>query len=206
MSPLSGSCDLDPAALEIIGRLESNLEVERSEGYGLYEELERGLDTARPGVKLIPSDPEAAPLVVVFTTFPGLHIRFGRWYGKPFPGRGCDESAERGIERLNDMVDDVTAGRFRESIEIPPVSFPASGWVDAKLWSPDEGRSSTMSRSTSRVDRIRALEMSGGRSRLELDWTGSRGPGDCRPMVPRLAAIPEGENHSAGVRWEMWIG
>ena len=164
---------LHTAVQEKIGQLESDFEVRRSEGFGLDEELGRGLDIAHPGVKLIPADPEAAPIVVVFTAFPGLHIRFGRWYREPFPDCGydaCDESVEGEVERLNEVFDDVTAGRFREAIEIPPVSYPASGWVETKFWSPDEGRSSTRSRSASRVNRNRALEMSGGRNRLELNW------------------------------------
>ena len=73
------------------------------------------MDIARPGVKLIPSDPEAAPIVVVFTTFPGLHVRLGRWYKEPFPDCGCDacdESAEGEIERLNDT------GRRRNCREV----------------------------------------------------------------------------------------
>ena len=164
---------LHTAVQEIIGRLVSDFEVKRTEEYGLDEELERGLDIARPGVKLIPADPEAAPIVVVFTTFPSLHIRFGRWYKEPFPVCGCDacdESAEGEIERLSEMVDDVTAGRFREGIEIPPVSFMGSGWVETKFWSFDQSRSRTRSRRRSRVSRSRALEMSDGRSRLELNW------------------------------------
>ena len=60
------------AMLEIIGQLENDFEVERTEGYGLDEELERGLDLARPDVKLTPADPDAAPIVMVFTAFPGL--------------------------------------------------------------------------------------------------------------------------------------
>ena len=164
---------LHAAMLEIIGQLENDFEVERTEGHGLDEELERGLDIARPDVKLIPADPDAAPIVVVFTAFPGLHVRFGRWYMEPFPDCGCDacdESAEGGIERLNDMLDDVTAGRFREAIEIPPVSFMGSGWMETKFWSPDERRSSTRSRSRSRIDRFRAREMSGGCRRLDMNW------------------------------------
>ena len=68
---------------------------------------------ARPSVKLSPRDPDAAPITVVFTAFPGLHLRFGRWYREPFPDCGCDacdESAEGEIERLNEMVDAVAAG------------------------------------------------------------------------------------------------
>ena len=164
---------LHSAMLEIVGELEKDFEVERTEGHGLDEELERGLDIARPDVKLAPANPDAAPIVMAFTAFPGLRVRFGRWYIEPFPRCGCDacdESADGEIERLYDMVDDVTAGRFREAIEMPSVSFLGSGWREAKFWSPDERRSSTRSRSRSRVDGRRAREMSGGRRRLDLNW------------------------------------
>ena len=164
---------LHPAMLEIIGRLENDFEVERIEGHALDEELWKGLDLARSNVGLTPKDPGAAPIVVAFSTFPDLHVRFGRWYIEAFPSCGCDacdESAEGEIERLNDMVDDVTAGRFREAIESPPVSFMGSGWRETRFWSPDDGRNSTGSRSRSRVDGRRAREMSEGRRRLDLNW------------------------------------
>ena len=161
------------AMLEIIGQLENDFEVERTEWYGLDEELRRGLDLARPDVKLTPTDPDAAPIAMVFTAFPSLRVRFGRWYIEPFPDcacDACDESAEGETERLSGMVDDMTAGRFREAVEIPIISFMGSGWVETRFWSPDETRSSIRSRSRSRVDGLRAREMSGGLRRLDLDW------------------------------------
>ena len=160
---------LHTAMLAIIDRLESDFEVERAEGFSLDEKLARGLDLARADVRLTPKDPDAAPISVVFTAFPGLRIRFGRWYVEPFPVCGCDacdESAEDEIERLNDMLDDVTAGRFREAIEIPLISFMGSGWMETRFWSPDGRRR----RHRSRVDRRRGREMSGGRRRLDLNW------------------------------------
>ena len=164
---------LHTAMLEVIGRLEDQFEVARTEGFGLDEELAKNLEIARPDVRLIPSDHGAAPICVVFSTFPGLWVRLGRWYIEPFPDCGCDacdESAEGEIERLNDMVDDVIAGRFREAIEIPPMSFRGSGWRETRFWSPDDGRNSTRQRSASRVSRRRAREMTGGRRRLDLNW------------------------------------
>lgn len=160
---------LHTAMLAIIDRLESDFEVERAEGFGFDEKLARGLDLARADVRLTPKDPDAAPVSVVFTAFPGLRIRFGRWYIEPFPVCGCDacdESAEGEIERLTDMIDDVTAGRFREAVEIPLLSFMGAGWVDTSFWSPDGRRR----RHRSRVDRRRGREMSGGRHRLALNW------------------------------------
>ena len=162
---------LHPAMLEIISRLENDFEVERTEGYGLDEELERGLELAGPFVRLSPRDPDAAPITVAFSTFPSLYVRFGRWCREPFPDCGCDAcdlTADGEIERLNEMVDDVIAGRFREAIDRPPMSFRGTGWRETKLWSPDpDGRRSSR---RSRVDGRRALEMSGGRRRLDLDW------------------------------------
>ena len=158
---------LHSAMLEIIGRLANDFDVERTEGNGLDPELERGLDLARPHVRLSPTDHDAAPIAVVFSTFPGLHVRFGRWYSEPFPSCGCDacdESAEGEIERLSEMVDDVVAGRFCEAIRHPLISLRGSGWRETKFWSSVGTRAQR-----SRVDGLRAREMAGGR-RLDLNW------------------------------------
>ncbi len=159
---------LHPTMLEIIGRLENGFEVQRTEGYGLDEELERGFGLARPCVRLSPKDPDAAPIAVVFSAFPGLHVRFGRWHTEAFPICGCDacdESAEDQIKRLNEMVDDTTAGRYRETIKRPLIPFIGYGWREAKFWSPERSSSGG-----GRVDGLLAHRMSGGRRRLNLDW------------------------------------
>ena len=154
--------------LEIIGRLDSDFEVERTEGYGLDEELERDLSLAGPCVRLSPRDTHAAPIAVAFSAFPGLHVRFGRWRTELFPVCGCDacdESAEGQIERLTKRVDDVISGRFREAIQRPLIPFMGYGWIKAKFWSPVGSHSSRV-----RLDGRRAHRMSGGRRRLDLDW------------------------------------
>ena len=92
---------LHPSMLETIGRLEDDFQVERTEGYGLDEELETGTDLASPCVRLTPREADAAPIAVAFSAFPGLHVRFGRWHTELFPVCGCDacdESAEDQIE------------------------------------------------------------------------------------------------------------
>ena len=159
---------LHAAMLEIIGWLENGFEVERKDGYGLDEELERGLDLASPSVRLSPKDADAAPITVVFTAYPGLHLRVGRWHTELFPRCGCDacdESADGEIERLTEMVDDAIAGRFREALRRPLISFTGYGRTEAEFWSPVSYRSTG-----SRLDRLSAREMSGGRRRVELDW------------------------------------
>ena len=156
---------LHSAAIEMIARLEADFEVERVEAYGLDDELEEQLTCARPSVKLSPVDPAAAPITVTFSDYPGLHIRFGRWSTRLFPVCGCDacdESAEDEIERLTTMVDSVTTGGFREAVQ-PSVG---DGWLKTEFWTPGYGGTS----SGSSVGWTRALQMSGGRRRLELDW------------------------------------
>ena len=164
---------LHDAMQGIIGRLETDFQVERTEGYGLDEELEKRMDLAGPSVRLSPMDSDAAPIGVTFTTFPGLYLRFGRWYTEPFPNCGCDacdETAEGEIERLKYVVDDVTAGRFREGIRCPLISFVGSAWRETEFWSPDDGRPSIRSLKRKPIDVLRAREMSGGRRKLDLNW------------------------------------
>ncbi len=163
---------LHSAALEVIGRLEERFEVDRTEGYGL-ERADFGI--ASPDVRLTPKDPDAAPIVVTFTTFPGLNVRFGRWFHETYPRCGCDacdESAKGEIERLEERVNDVTAGGFREvvNINIPIISFKSPVQVEASFCPLSEKRNSSEELSWSHVDRRCAREMSGGRRRLDLNW------------------------------------
>ena len=159
---------LHSATLQLMGRLEADFDVERVEGYGLDEELESRVGLARASVRLSPVDPEAAPITVVFSDFPGLRVRFGRWHIEPVPDCGCDAcggSAEEEIGQLTEMVDVVTAGGFREAVQCPLVPAIGNGWLEVKF------RSSVYKRSgRSRIDGTLACRMSGGRRRLELDW------------------------------------
>jgi len=150
--------------VELIGRLGATFDVERVEGYGLDDQLER-VDLARPSVKLLPRDTSAASIAVSFTAFPGLRVRLGRWPIEAFPSCGCDacaETADGEGARLTQMVDDVTAGRFREAIWVPEVG---DAWQESEFCSP-HGHSS----SRTRVDRSYALQMLAGSDCLRLEW------------------------------------
>ena len=155
---------LQTLMVELIGRLEATFDVERLEGYGLDDELERA-DLARPSVRLLPRDTSAASIAVSFTAFPGLLVRVGRWRIDAFPSCGCDacdETIDGEGARLTQMVDDVTAGRFREAMWVPEVG-------DARQESefcPPGGRSA----SRARVDRSYARQMSAGSDCLRLEW------------------------------------
>ncbi len=158
---------LHAAMRKIIVRLHSEYDVTLDEGYGLDEELERHMTPASPSVKLTPSDSGAAPIPIVFSDFPGLHVRFGRWLTQPFPICGCDacdESAEGEIERLTDAVRDVTAGRFREAVRIPLLA--SFTWPMGEMWSDR----ASWSGGGPRIDRQQALGLTGGARQLELNW------------------------------------
>lgn len=90
----------------------------------LDEELVRsasaqGIVLAHPTIRLTPQHPDQAAIVLAFTGFPGLRVRFGRWYKCSFPDCGCDacdETAEGETERLRWHVTKVVEGRYREAV------------------------------------------------------------------------------------------
>lgn len=131
---------LHDAALTLLRNLQSAFaNVERAEAFGIDPELER-MSLSRPTVKLTPNDLACAPIVVAFTSFPGLAIRCGRWYTDRFPNCGCDACAETADDetgRLTGLLDDVTSGRFRESITLPIIG---AAWYEYELGSPWQGR------------------------------------------------------------------
>lgn len=140
---------LQIVAAELLDQLSTRFDVARAEGYHLDPELEASLELARPGVKLTPRDASSAPLVVVFSAFPGLHARFGRWCLNAFPVCGCDaceETAEGEVERLNSMIGDLTSGRFREAIQ---TDAAGDKWLESAFGSQGE---SVWRSSRSRLD------------------------------------------------------
>ena len=159
---------LHAAATELLDRLEREFVVKRSEVHDTDDELAR-IKLARPPVRLVPHDPQAAPIVVAFTDFPGLHLRFGSWRTEPFPNCGCDacdETADGSIEDMTKIVESVVYGGFRESIQVPLLL--GSGWQESEFRFNDAHGG--FSRSRGRISRSRALEMTGGERHMTLDW------------------------------------
>ena len=159
---------LHAAATELLDRLEREFAVERLEGHDADDELGR-LRLARPPIRLVPQDPKAAPILVAFTDFPGLHLRFGSWRTEPFPDCGCDacdESADGSIERMTRMVEAVVSGGFRESMRVPLLL--KDGWRESEFQFNDDYGG--FRRSHSRVRRSRALEITGGERQVTLAW------------------------------------
>ena len=159
---------LHAAATELLDRLEREFAVERLEVHDADDGLSR-IRLARPPARLVPHDPQAAPIVVAFTDFPGLHLRFGSWRTESFPNCGCDacdETADGSIEYMTRIVEAVVSGGFRESIRVPRLL--GSGWRESEFRFND-GHGG-FRRSRGRVPRSRALEMTGGERHVALEW------------------------------------
>ena len=158
---------LHGAALRLVERLVADYDVEMTEGYDLSV-LGIGKERlVRPSVKLSLDDITCAPLTVAFDDFPGVSIGVGRWKEVGFPSCGCDacdEDADGEIARMTRAFDSVVAGGFREAVRIP--RFFGDGWLEESSLTP----SGWVTFSKSRVERSRALEMTGGHLYLEYDW------------------------------------
>lgn len=151
-------------ALEAVERLQTEHEVILEEGTGMDAELERST-LARPTMKLTPRQESCAPITIAFTDFPALEVRVGRWVTDRFPSCGCDacdEMPEEEFERLTELLSDVVAGRFWESMRLQP---GGDGWSSRKFWS-EEGRSC----GESRVPRAKAARILDGEAEIILDW------------------------------------
>lgn len=156
---------LHMVAAELLDQLELEFDAERAEGDGLAPELEGSCKSVRPSITLVPRDADAAPVVFVFSAFPGIRVRFGRWYITAFPKCGCDacdESAESEAERLKSLIDNLTAGRFRESIRI---GDDGSAWKESEFWS-----ASGSDGTTSQLDPTCARQLISATARSSYDW------------------------------------
>ncbi|KQS66016.1 hypothetical protein ASG41_11580 [Modestobacter sp. Leaf380] len=54
-------------------------------------------------VRLVPGHPGAAELVVVWTDFPGVRVRAGRYLEESFPSCGCDACDEDPVDLAEDL-------------------------------------------------------------------------------------------------------
>ena len=155
---------LHGAATGLLDRLERGFAVERLEGPDADDEL-GSKSLARPAIRLTPHDSQAAPIVVAFSEFPRLHVRFGSWRTEPFPNCGCDETADGSMEEMIEMVEAV-AGGFREAMRVPLLL--GHGWQESEFRFNDYYGPFRSSRS--RVSRSRALDMTGGKLNVTLEW------------------------------------
>jgi hypothetical protein len=140
-------------------------EVDREEGVGLAPDIE----LAQPScgtIALRPCNTDAAPIVLVFTSFPGIRLRAGRWHMAAFPTCGCnacDEQLDDESRRLMWLLNSVVSGRFKEAIERPSAE---EAWLVAELWSKATQGSQRRRLSAAEADRLLA-----GRADAIVEWT-----------------------------------
>jgi hypothetical protein len=102
----------------LLKRLEGSHSVVRSEGIYLDHDLARRVKAIRL-VQLTPESGSGGPLAVVFTDFPGLLVRFGRWHVDAYPHCGCDacdEQVDDLTDEFTDRVEALTRGQFVASV------------------------------------------------------------------------------------------
>jgi hypothetical protein len=156
---------LHDVAAALLDGLELEFDAERANGYGLDPEVEEEIRLAQPSVSLVPRDANAAPLVVAFSAFPGVRVRFGRWCIIAFPTCGCDacdETAESEADRLKSMIDNLAEGRFEEAIRIPADGAASKEW---KSWSAG-GRFAEWAQ----LDQSRARQLVGAGDQTSFAW------------------------------------
>ncbi len=126
------------AVLTIADQLEQTYDVQRVEKLGIDPQIERDpFDGQRFTISLKPRNRRAAPITIAFSSFPGIHARFGKWTRDAYPGCGCDacdETAESEIKRLKDMIHNVTRGRFREAKGEPRIPRYGKTWYAQENW------------------------------------------------------------------------
>jgi len=152
-------------ALEKVAHLQLEYDVTTEEGFGLDDELERA-PISRPTMRLTPLRDSCAPVAIAFTDSPGLEVRVGRWVTDVFPSchcDACDEMPEGEFERLTELLDDVVAGRFRESIHL---QRDGSGWSSHEFWN-DDG---PWLRGGSLVSRKKAALILDGKAEMVVEW------------------------------------
>jgi hypothetical protein len=109
---------LHGAVLELASELRRRFVVEVHEGSALDCQFQ-DVGIERTGLRLVPASAGAAPLDFAFTSFPGVAVGFGIAGVDVFPCCGCDacaETLEGELERLRELIEDVTAGRLAEVI------------------------------------------------------------------------------------------
>ena len=151
--------------LEAVKRLQAEYDVALEEGKGIDSELERS-SLARPTLKLTPRRGFCASITIAFTDFPGLAVRVGHWVTEWFPScscDACDEMPDGEFESLTELLNDVVAGRLRESMRL---SRGGDGWSSMEMWSGGESRSS----GGSRVPRAKAVQILNGKTDIFLKW------------------------------------
>jgi hypothetical protein len=110
----------------LIEHLTRSYAVTISEDLAFATDLMHQNDGVLRAVRVVPVNPDAAPLTFVYTSYPGVVLHAGLLHDFPFPQcgcDGCDETAESAADDLEWTVLDVVAGGYSERID-PGAQLP----------------------------------------------------------------------------------
>ncbi|KWR72569.1 hypothetical protein RN04_07020 [Arthrobacter sp. W1] len=108
-------------ARALLSWMQEQFEVRCFDDPGLAAELRIPPDTVVSSVRILPVNSRCAPLGMILTTFPGVHLELGALYHAVFPTCGCDacdEHVPEMIEELEAQVGAAVSGTFGESLDI----------------------------------------------------------------------------------------
>lgn len=109
---------LHTVADALIEHLAQEFDVELSDDSTLASDLINPQTGVVRAVRLAPSDPNAAPLTLVFTGFPGVIVHAGVLHDFAFPSCGCDacdEPLDSLVEQFEQTVLGVASGGYGEA-------------------------------------------------------------------------------------------
>lgn len=104
-------------AAALINHLTGSYDVTVTDDLSCADDLSiAGADVTR-AVRIVPHDEQAAPLTIVFTSFPGLMVHAGVLHDFAYPQCGCDacdDTALSQVEQLEELVLGVASGNYHE--------------------------------------------------------------------------------------------
>lgn len=115
---------LRTVAAALIDHLVSTYDVEVEEGPQVIADIPHppALDDTVRAVRLVPKSGSGAPLVVVLTSFPVVHVHAGVLFTTRYPSCGCnacDETWEPVAEELEWQLLAIAGGGFAEEVSPP---------------------------------------------------------------------------------------
>lgn len=108
-------------AQALLNWMQEKFPVRGFEDPGLATELRIPPNTVVSAVRILPVDSRCAPLGMVLTTFPGVHLVLGALYQAVFPVCGCDACDEHVpdmIAELEAQVGAAVSGEFSEHLDV----------------------------------------------------------------------------------------
>ena len=137
---------LHAVAMALIEWLQDTFDVTLAQGPSVASDLLRMPHEVISAVRVVPREPEAAPLTFVLTQFPGVYLHAGSLHDFQFPGCGCDacdDDATGLAEELEWTVRTVVSGGYSERFDPWP-----GRWFEYRIDEPGARMHSGRSRSS----------------------------------------------------------